>query len=98
MFLIANEADPNEMPQIVRENSLLGVPRPPDKECIFLFLYQNICDGYLKEPSLHEMVLLSTQNTRFNWWVIFFYNFMLKQFGLMFVPTNIFCSWLNLDT
>ena len=37
---------------------------PPDKSAYFLFLNQNKCCGYSKEPS--QMVLLSTQNTCLN--------------------------------
>ena len=41
------------------------------KKLIFLFLNQNICYVYSKEPSLtlNETVLLSTHNICLNWWI-----------------------------
>ena len=61
------------------------------KKLIFLFLNQNICVGTQKNR-LNEMVLLSTQNIRLNWWVRKYYNFMLKDF----VYLNL-CLWRTLD-
>ena len=51
------------------------------KILIFLFLNQNICCGYSKEPSQWDGSLC-TQNICSNWWIIKYLQFYAQQFCL----------------